>query len=178
MGEMHMGPIMDKIDGFARHCETLLPNHACPYLAFGCLGCTRRWPVDTQRLPSMLSDGTFATPRTEPPSMTLENLRSAVRKIEEAMLTFFPYVKLYRTSYGDDWPLTVEEGVLQLRSNNQVVFVANGKPYAVNGTAKAETYWGLEQPRYRPIDEIWADDPAGGKKDLSRLIAMGLALKD
>lgn len=36
---------MDEIAGVARHCETLLPNHNCPYLALGCLGCTLSFRV-------------------------------------------------------------------------------------------------------------------------------------
>lgn len=44
---------MDAVDGFARHCETTLPNSTCSYLAFGCLGCTRRTPFH-------LSAGTWA----------------------------------------------------------------------------------------------------------------------
>jgi len=44
MSSLHLGPVMDAVDGFARHCETTLPNSTCPYLALGCLGCTRRTP--------------------------------------------------------------------------------------------------------------------------------------
>lgn len=40
MDNIHAGRIMDKVDGYIRHCETALHNRDCPYLAFGCLGCT------------------------------------------------------------------------------------------------------------------------------------------
>ena len=45
MGEIHAGPIMDKIEGIPRHCETVLHNSRCPYLKFGCLGCTFKAPA-------------------------------------------------------------------------------------------------------------------------------------
>ena len=38
---IHLGPIMDEREGFTRHCYTVEPNSKCPYLKFGCLGCTR-----------------------------------------------------------------------------------------------------------------------------------------
>lgn len=47
---LHAGPVMDKIDGLARHCETVLPNHDCPYLALGCLGCTRKSQIKCETL--------------------------------------------------------------------------------------------------------------------------------
>lgn len=38
----HAGPLVDKVAGIDRHCETVLPNHDCPYLMMGCFGCTFR----------------------------------------------------------------------------------------------------------------------------------------
>lgn len=52
---LHAGPIMDAIPGFARHCETLAPNHLCYYLTLGCLGCTRAAPKQIKLPPSRLS---------------------------------------------------------------------------------------------------------------------------
>lgn len=43
--EMYVGPVMDETEGFLRHCYTVLRNSKCPYLKFGCLGCTPRWAV-------------------------------------------------------------------------------------------------------------------------------------
>lgn len=51
MDDMHAGPIMDKVPGFARHCETVMENHKCPYIPMGCLGCTLKRPAfDTRRI--------------------------------------------------------------------------------------------------------------------------------
>ena len=36
----HAGPLIEKRDGLDRHCETVKPNHDCPYLMLGCAGCT------------------------------------------------------------------------------------------------------------------------------------------
>lgn len=95
------------------------------------------------------------------------------------MNLFFPVLHVARTAWGDDWPLTVERGILQLRSGRHVVFLVGGKVYAVNGLAKAEKRLLSSRPRYLPIDEIWADDPRwpGLKKSLTRLIEAGLALR-
>jgi hypothetical protein len=37
---IHAGPVMKKVDGVDRYCETLLLNANCPYHGMGCLGCT------------------------------------------------------------------------------------------------------------------------------------------
>ena len=37
---VHAGPVLDKLPGLDRHCETIKPNHQCPYLPLGCQGCT------------------------------------------------------------------------------------------------------------------------------------------
>lgn len=98
-----------------------------------------------------------------------------------------PSLKISRATWGDDWPLTVDAGVLQLRSGGRLVFIADlagvggGEIYAVNGTAKAEKHLRLRHRlRYQPIDEIWADDPErpGFKLSLGRLIDAGLSPGD
>lgn len=40
LGPDKAGPVMDKLPGIDRHCETIKPNGECPYLKLGCLGCT------------------------------------------------------------------------------------------------------------------------------------------
>lgn len=71
MSELHMGPIMDKREGWERHCETVLPNHACPYLAMGCLGCTRKSAVASD---------------APAPSLTLTTLQQAFDRLAMAGL--------------------------------------------------------------------------------------------
>ena len=41
----YAGPIMDKIKGLDRHCETVKRNSRCPYLKLGCKGCTLAPPA-------------------------------------------------------------------------------------------------------------------------------------
>jgi hypothetical protein len=43
--ERYAGPVMDERAGFEQHCKTILRNSDCPYLRFGCLGCTPRFSV-------------------------------------------------------------------------------------------------------------------------------------
>lgn len=95
------------------------------------------------------------------------------------MKTLFPSRKVNRTMWQGEWPLTIDGGVLQLRTGNRVVLVTKKKVYAVNGPAKAERHFLLDQPRYTPIDEVWRDDPRvpGLKISIGPLIAMGLGLK-
>lgn len=78
-----------------------------------------------------------------------------------------------RESVGEDWPLTVESGIVACEGNNgygAVSFTADGTTYGVNGVA-------LQQGLPR-IDPIWADDPSipGGKLNIGPIINAGLAL--
>ncbi len=59
-----------------------------------------------------------------------------------------------RSDFGDEWPLTVDSGVLRCEEGSAVVFKddADGTVYAVNGMAQT---WDLGVD----IEEIWADDP-------------------
>jgi len=78
--------------------------------------------------------------------------------------------KISKTEFGENWAFAVDEGILECR-NKEVVFIADGKTYAVNGTAK-------QSKRYIPIEEIWADDPniKGIKKNIGFTIEKGLEL--
>jgi hypothetical protein len=88
---------------------------------------------------------------------------------------------LVSTDYGDDWPLTVEYGVVKCQNRTiggrqlQVVTFVDPmrKTWAVNGTAQAQT-------DYPEIDPIWADDPEleGAKINISPVIDRGLELCD
>ncbi len=43
---MYAGPVMEYDSAIGlRHCETVLPNRDCPYLPWGCKGCTFRLPI-------------------------------------------------------------------------------------------------------------------------------------
>ena len=41
-----------------------------------------------------------------------------------------------RADFADNWPFTVERGQLRCDLGNHVVFLAQGKTYAINGSAK------------------------------------------
>lgn len=87
------------------------------------------------------------------------------------MTLFYPTLHISRATWGADWPLTVEEGTLQLRTSNRVVFLAIPLAYAVNGAAAAEKHFALDRPRYKPISWILAEGQSVGK-----LIEVGLQL--
>lgn len=79
-----------------------------------------------------------------------------------------------RAELGDEWPLTVEEGMLRCDGAQQigaVFFETDGRVYPVNGIARGRS----DGPE---IDEIWADDPdiPGAKKNIGILIERGLDL--
>jgi hypothetical protein len=60
--------------------------------------------------------------------------------------------------YGEDWPLTVNEGVLACPPpGSNVVFVHKRTVYALNGRARG--YMKEYAPSWREIDSIHRDDP-------------------
>lgn len=84
--------------------------------------------------------------------------------------------KISRTMFGNDWPFTVEEGILRGTPPGIVTFTANGKTYPVNGTAMAAL------PDAPDIKEIWAFDLTpqarriGARKNIGAIITRGLEL--
>ncbi len=71
---------------------------------------------------------------------------------------------IYRVDYGNEWPFTVDKGVLKCTSN-QVLFLANGKHYAINGSAQSSA----NSQGYSSLEEIWAYDAV----IVQQLLAMG-----
>lgn len=90
-----------------------------------------------------------------------------------------PNVRITRQEYGDQWPFTVDEGVLSCKKIgyvgnvelHEVLFTTNGVTYAVNGTARSNK-------AYADVREIWADDQysIGPKKNIGPIIDRGLSL--
>ena len=83
-------------------------------------------------------------------------------------------IKISRQEFGEDWPFTLDEGILACKGGGgagEVVFTANGASYAVNGVAKGTK-------KYRPIEEVWADNSSlpGTKKNIGSIIERGLKL--
>lgn len=81
----------------------------------------------------------------------------------------FKSKKIYQSQFGDDWPFSVPEGMLEC-DGSTVTFIANKKIYAVNGLADAAGY--------EDIEEIWLDSktPYQRKMDIGPIINEGLKL--
>jgi len=54
-----------------------------------------------------------------------------------------------KSEFGNKWPFTVDKGFVECR-DDAIIFYANDKAYAVNGTAS--------RLGYATINEIWKDD--------------------
>jgi hypothetical protein len=77
--------------------------------------------------------------------------------------------RVTRAQFGDEWPFTVDGGVLRRYPIGGVTFKANGTEYAVNGLAKGQGF--------KDVKEIWADDPETGlRKNIGPIIDRGLEL--
>ena len=81
------------------------------------------------------------------------------------------------SEYGEKWPLTVAGGALSCKpvgSLGIVTFTANGKTYAVNGTAMGQA----KKNGWKEIDEIWKPNPTipGTKIDMEPILDKGLSL--
>ena len=93
--------------------------------------------------------------------------------VNESVSTAPGYV--HKDSYGDDWAFTVDEGVIECRAGERVVFVAGSDVYAMNGLARGA----MAQQGWKDINEIWKDNPAGSltpKVDIGPFIDLGFDL--
>lgn len=85
--------------------------------------------------------------------------------------------RVSQKDFGDAWPFSVEAGELGCyltpRGAREVVLKANGRTYALNGTARASD-------RYEDIQdaEIWMEDPEwpGLKMSLGPLLRLARPL--
>lgn len=59
-------------------------------------------------------------------------------------------VEINKSQFGEKWPLTVPSGNVEC-IKGAVIFEANKKQYAVNGTASGRGH--------SPIEPIWKEDP-------------------
>lgn len=81
--------------------------------------------------------------------------------------------EISKEQLGDDWPLTVESGVLKCIDDNGILLAiieVNGVEYQLNGAAKSMGY--------ENIDIIWSNNPSipGARLSLSPLISKALEL--
>jgi hypothetical protein len=90
-------------------------------------------------------------------------------------------VRITRQDFGEDWPFTVDEGILAFRATGElstgeqvgaVTFTVNGKTYGVNGIA-------MGHKQYADITAIWAPHPTikGARKNIGPVIDRGLRLR-
>lgn len=79
-----------------------------------------------------------------------------------------------RTTVGEEWPLSVEDGVLACDAARRVTFTSGGLVYAVNGTARGFA----KENGWRDIQELTVPDPKieGLIKSLQPLLSVGLEL--
>jgi hypothetical protein len=108
------------------------------------------------------------TTTTRPRTTTTLSLKERAERSNDGTL------EIARSDFGDDWPLTVERGLLSCRQGSAIVFGAGDTAYAVNGTARgraADNGW-------LDIEAIWAPNPEmkGLRKDIGPLIDLGLSL--
>lgn len=118
-----------------------------------------------------------ATP-TEPPAPTAvpTQIPTDVPTTEPtAVPTETPVPKpagaISKADLGEKWPFTVEQGEVRCLNAGEVVFIAEGTTYAVNGTAEGRKL-------YADIAPIWRDDPSypGLKVSIGPIIDLGLKL--
>ncbi len=84
---------------------------------------------------------------------------------------------IHRDDFGDAWPFTVDDGVLECHPPDRVVFIHDGVTYAINGMARGAMMAG--EGDYVDFREtIWRDNPDGStpKVYVGDIIQMGLAL--
>lgn len=62
--------------------------------------------------------------------------------------------KLTSLDFGEKWPFTIPEGIVKCTEYGGIVFEANGKVYALNGTAQMHS----DEYGYTNVAEIWAVD--------------------
>jgi len=82
--------------------------------------------------------------------------------------------------YGDKWPYTIPDGLLECQTRivagyvkNDVTIRYNGRIYAINGSARGNH-------NFAPLAQIWKDNPAhpGSKIPDPGIIKRGLQLCD
>jgi hypothetical protein len=86
-------------------------------------------------------------------------------------------IKVTQAEYGERWPFTVSEGIIDCVSRSDVVMKVGEDVYAVNGTARSK----VRSRLYKDLAEIWRNQPAGleGKVPIpDELMQQGLKVCD
>jgi len=139
-------------------------------------------PVNTEPPPTASTSTTSSEPSETTPPTTIP--RSTSTSLASVTTTTAPTTSEATTTtttdvpegslvvnaedFGEDWPLTVESGLLVCEVPGAVIFVGGGDAYAVNGLAET---WG-----YVGIEPIWIETGDGFRKNIGPLIDLGLTL--
>ncbi len=78
--------------------------------------------------------------------------------------------RVSRAEMGDEWPLTVPEGLLRCDAGSEVTFQADGTTYTLNRPAADSAH--------SSIGPLLLDGGGGGTKDIRPLLERGLRLCD
>ena len=129
-------------------------------------------PASTTASSATTSTAAKTTTTTAKPTTTSAATTTTASEVGERLAA--NRVLIPREDFGEDWPFTVEEGVLKGDGSGgvgEITFTADGVTYAVNGTAKGTH-------KYTEIDAIWADNPSmpGAKINIGPIIDLGLEL--
>jgi Protein of unknown function (DUF2511) len=134
-------------------------------------------PDKGKRVTTPTTDDSVATAASPVDSSSERQEETAIppepQQTSEPDANLGPHSRLLRKSdFGDEWPLSVEQGVVECRDGAAVLFHAGGKTYPVNGTAKG---WYKELPS---IEEIWLENPSlpGTRINISPIIEAGRKL--
>ncbi len=86
-------------------------------------------------------------------------------------LSGFKGQEVRQKGFGDKWPFTVESGRVECRGYKEIILVAKGKAYALNGTASGSK-------KYNDLFEIWKKNPKipGTRIHIGDMINIGLKL--
>lgn len=92
--------------------------------------------------------------------------------VQSALTVHQQYVQ--QEDYGDDWPFTVPNGIIECQLPNSVIFHSDNVIYAVNGQARGQ----LAEMHWLDLEEIWRNhpDPMYFKMPLGDVLTLGHSL--
>lgn len=140
----------------------------------GCLGLG--FAIGGSSLQQQAAQGTAQariTPTEE--DRTTPTVRSTSAPTADVMATAKADLPGYvsRATMGDDWPLSIEEGILTCTEQREVILIAQSDTYAVNGIARTV----MEERRWKDINDVTLPGAVEGlTKDIGPLLDVGLAL--
>lgn len=74
------------VPGVPQHCETVLPNHECQYIAFGCTGCRISRTEDLERIRATVAKVNRGI--NQQVTVMIESLLPALDQVNKSLETF------------------------------------------------------------------------------------------